>query len=246
MKDSYHAIYLSPHLDDVVLSCGGQIAARTQSGEPVLIVTLASGDPEASLSPLAQKLHAAWRLDNSCAVRREEDRRACAVLGADYLHVATPDAMYRNHTETGEPLYATRRDVFGPVHPADGVGTIWEETLQRLPPARHVVVPLGVGGHVDHGLVRRAAEGVFGKSLHYYEDYPYAGRWFAVRKATWPPWHWRARIIPLAPEHLRARYEATAAYASQLDMLFDGAGNLEGHLTKYVGRVGGERMWRRR
>lgn len=245
MNDSYHAIYLSPHLDDVVLSCGGQIAARTQSGESVLIVTLASGDPEASLSPWAQDLHAAWRLDNSCAVRREEDRRACALLGAEYHHIATPDAMYRNHPETGEPLYATLRDVYGPVHPADGVGPIWEEALRRLPPARQVVVPLGVGGHVDHGLVRRAAEVVSGNSLHYYEDYPYAGRWLAVRKQTWPPWQWRARVIPLASVHLHTRYKAAAAYASQVNMLFDGADNLEGHLTRYVSRVGGERVWHR-
>lgn len=44
MKAGVDAIHLSPHLDDVVLSCGGQIAARCGRGESVLVVTLAAGD----------------------------------------------------------------------------------------------------------------------------------------------------------------------------------------------------------
>ena len=40
----YHAIYLAPHLDDAVLSCGGQIFERTARGENVLVVTVMAGD----------------------------------------------------------------------------------------------------------------------------------------------------------------------------------------------------------
>ena len=247
MSTACHATYLSPHLDDAVLSCGGQIAARARRGESVRIATLAAGDPPGELSPLARELHAAWKLGaDAGAARRAEDRRACALLGAESHHEPVPEAMYRRHPSTGAPLYPTLPALFGPPHPAESAAEAWIAALRRLPPAECVVAPLGVGGHVDHQLVRRAAEAVFGAALLYYEEYPYAGKCWAVRKMVWPPWRWRARAVPLAPEDFRARCEAVAAYASQTDMLFAGAGNLERRLARYVRRAGGERLWAKR
>jgi LmbE family N-acetylglucosaminyl deacetylase len=246
MSTSYDAIYLSSHLDDVVLSCGGQIAARTRRGESVLVVTVVAGDAEGELTPLARQMNAAWKLDGSFAARRGEDSRACALLGADCRHEAGLDAMYRRHPKTHEPFYATLQDVLGPVHPDDSADSIWTDFLKRLPAAKDVIAPLGAGGHVDHRLVRRAAETVYGRALAYYEDYPYANKLLALRKVVWPPWRWRACILPLAPEDVRARCDATAAYASQIDMIFAGAWQLEPKITRYVRRVGGERLWSKR
>jgi LmbE family N-acetylglucosaminyl deacetylase len=247
MPPAFHALYLSPHLDDAVLSCGGQIAARARRGESVGIVTLTAGDPPAGeLPPLACELHAAWNLNRSCEPRRAEDRQACARLGAQCIHLEEPEAMYRRSSGAGTPFYPTLEAVFGPVHPEDGAGRTWTDALRHLPPAAQVIAPLGVGGHVDHALVRRAAEAVFGAALAYYEEYPYAGKWLAVRKVAWPPWRWRARSLVLAPEDIRARCEAVAAYASQTEMLFAGAGNLEQKMARYVRRAGGERLWWRR
>ena len=42
---SYDTIFLAPHLDDVVLSCGGQIFLETEAGNSVLVVTIMAGDP---------------------------------------------------------------------------------------------------------------------------------------------------------------------------------------------------------
>ena len=197
METAYHAIYLSPHLDDAVLSCGGQIAARCRRGERVLVATLAAGDSAAPLTPLARELHAAWKLADSCAPRRAEDRAACAVLGADCLHVPLPEASYRRHPETGEPLYAALDDVFGALPAGECAEEAWVDVLRGLPPAQSVATPLGAGGHVDHRLVRRAAERAFGANLAYYEDYPYAGRLWAVRRLVWPPWRCTSETIRL-------------------------------------------------
>lgn len=246
MPAPYHVIYLSPHLDDVVLSCGGQIAARARRGERVLVATLAAGDPVVPLSPLARTLHAEWNLDDSCAARRDEDRRACGRLGADSRHESLPDAMYRRHPVTGEPLYPTLAAVYDRPHPEDSAWAEWTEAIRRLPAADEVVAPLGAGRHVDHQLARLAAEAVHGRALRYYEDYPYAGKLGVVRRMVWPPWRWRVLRIPLSPEDLTARLAATAAYVSQTAMLFAGVGNLEAHVRRYVRRVGGERIWRRR
>ncbi|MEZ4728018.1 MAG: PIG-L family deacetylase [Caldilineaceae bacterium] len=51
MPSVYDAIYLSPHLDDVALSCGGQIFGATRTGQRVLIVTITAGDPPPPLFP---------------------------------------------------------------------------------------------------------------------------------------------------------------------------------------------------
>jgi LmbE family N-acetylglucosaminyl deacetylase len=88
-----HAVYLSPHLDDAALSCGGQIAQQTAAGLPVLIVTLMAGDPPARpLSPFAQQLHTRWQLHDAptaVAARRAEDTAACRHLAAEYVPIGT-------------------------------------------------------------------------------------------------------------------------------------------------------------
>src|SRR5688500_5967071 len=88
----YDWIYFSPHLDDVALSCGGQIYTATQAGERVLIVTVTAGDPVAPVSTYAASLHSRWKLvTDATQVRREEDLAACAILGADAIHWTVPD-----------------------------------------------------------------------------------------------------------------------------------------------------------
>jgi len=54
-------VFLSPHLDDAVLSCGGFIFELIQKGERVEICTICAGDPPpGELSPLAEMLHQRW------------------------------------------------------------------------------------------------------------------------------------------------------------------------------------------
>ncbi|MCB0027388.1 MAG: PIG-L family deacetylase, partial [Anaerolineales bacterium] len=47
MTMPYDAIYLAPHLDDAVLSCGGQIFDRVQAGQKILVLTIMAGEPAA-------------------------------------------------------------------------------------------------------------------------------------------------------------------------------------------------------
>ncbi|MFQ5421191.1 MAG: PIG-L family deacetylase, partial [Anaerolineae bacterium] len=71
MKNFYDAIYLSPHLDDAALSCGGQIFTRTSAGESVLVVTVMAGDaPPGLSSPIVEELHGRWQLPEGTVARR--------------------------------------------------------------------------------------------------------------------------------------------------------------------------------
>lgn len=244
----YDAVYLSPHLDDVALSCGAQIFDRTSAGQRVLIVTMMAGDPPVGLSDLAQQLHARWQLAaDAVAARREEDAAACRILGAAYAHWGVLDCIYRTHPETAEPLYATNAAIFGEVHPADRplIGQLAQQ-FDALPAHREVVAPLTIGHHVDHQLVRLAAEQCFGKRLSYYDDYPYV-RWEAPTQRALPvdAAGWQAQVVPVSAAGVRARITAVAAFASQVGSFFRDQADLEAQLTAQVQSIGGERLWRR-
>jgi LmbE family N-acetylglucosaminyl deacetylase len=256
---TYHALYLSPHLDDVALSCGGQIYQQTTAGHDVLIVTLAAGWPDSNvLSEFAAFLHHAWGLSSSgkppaeavrevVQARRAEDARACQRLGAGFQHWNLPDCIYRRHPQSGQPLYTSDEAIFGPVDPAEApLVHQLAGYLRGLPPAGRVVAPLTLGNHVDHQLTRQAAELAFGHELYYYEDYPYVQRRpEALAELLGNDEAWRNQEIPLDSAALQARIAAVATYQSQLPTLFGDAAQMEQLLTTQVQTTGGERLWHR-
>ncbi len=167
-------IYLSPHLDDAVLSAGGLIYEQTQANIPVEIWTFMCGyASEDDVSPFAQLLHAQWGFssaEETIRKRREEDKNAAAILGADVVHFDFPDCIYRRGAN-GEWLYL---DVFAPPHPEDAnlPSQIAEVISTYIKPDDVLVCQLAVGSHVDHVLVRQGAE-LLGYPLRYDIDVPY-------------------------------------------------------------------------
>lgn len=167
-------IYLSPHLDDAILSAGGLISEQTRAGIPVEIWTFMSGyAPEENISPLAQILHAQWGFssaEETTRKRRQEDQRAASLLGAKTLHFDFLDCIYRRGSD-GEWLYL---DIYAPPHPEDaGLPAQIAETISaRLEPDDVLVSQLAVGSHVDHVIVRQGAE-LLGQPLFYAIDVPY-------------------------------------------------------------------------
>ena len=77
-------IYLSPHFDDVALSCGGLVWEQVQAGDSVSIWTVCSGNaPGGELSPFAEELLLRWEADqDATAQRRLEDIHSCQRLEA--------------------------------------------------------------------------------------------------------------------------------------------------------------------
>jgi LmbE family N-acetylglucosaminyl deacetylase len=244
--ERYDALYLSPHLDDAALSCGGQIAQSTRRGERVLIVTVMAGDPPAdAANDYIAGLHARWELGRDAAAqRRAEDLAACALLGADALHLDAPDCIYRLDPATGAPLYVSDADIFGEIHPAETLlAARIAGLLAGLPAATQVYAPLTVGHHVDHLLVRAAAEQVWGGALRYYEDYPYVQQPGKLEATLMDAPGWRATVIPLDADALDAKCAAIRAFRSQLSTFFRDRADLEAQVRGYAAQVGGERTY---
>ncbi len=245
----YDLLVVSPHLDDGALSCGGAIHQATIAGGRVLQLTLFTGDPPAGdLSPLAEEILGHMNLDPETAVahRRAEDLATTEHLGAEIEHWPLCEAIFRSEPLSGAPHYPTRKSLFSRVHPDDEplVDDI-AERLRRLPRAERVLVPLAIGGHVDHRLARRAAEAAFGDRAEFFEDFPYVRRPLALRRAQGWRGRWTAETIVLEPSDLDAKIHAIAAYRSQISGLFGNRQVMAQQVRSHAARHGGERVWRR-
>jgi LmbE family N-acetylglucosaminyl deacetylase len=261
MTDFYRHVYLSPHLDDAALSCGGLIHQQAAAGQRPLVVTIFAGLPprDEELSDFAQFLHERDRNQDMVTARLAEDQAALAVLGADYLRLAYPDCIYRGRLHAGEAYYASEGALFGAVHPAEaGLPDELAAALAELVPADAGVTlyaPLTVGNHVDHQLTFAAARLLAGQGwqVRFYEDYPYVEREegaLAAALAARGIDRWQPVAIPLSEDDLAAKIAAIACYRTQVDVLFGGPGTLPGEgarampgrIRAYAARVGGERL----
>jgi LmbE family N-acetylglucosaminyl deacetylase len=235
-------VYLSPHLDDAVLSCGGAIYHQATAGEGVLVITVFAGEFQGSdLSPFALEQHRLWgNVSRPMALRRAEDIAALTLLGAEVCHLDSLDAVYRATSDLGDGtgvdrwLYPDLETLLGAIHPADPVGQQGAQELAdhlaALIPCDDgalIYAPLGVGCHVDHQLVHAAARKLLqaGFRVVFYEDYPYAERSGATTSAlsAADAESWRLQTISLDPADLSAKVSALGYYRSQLAVLFGGA-----------------------
>ena len=208
-------IYLSPHLDDAVLSAGGLIYEQTHSGVPVEIWTFMCGyASEEAVSPFAQLLHAQWGFssaEETTRLRREEDKNAAAMVGASVHHFDFLDCIYRRGAD-GEWLYS---DVFLPPRPEDaGIPAQIAETISsHLQPDDVLVCQLSVGSHVDHVLVRQGAE-LLAHPLRYDIDVPYI--FYKPEELSPKSAGMQATVHTITESGLNSWKEAILAYKSQL------------------------------
>ena len=244
-------VYLSPHLDDAVLSCGGRIWRQVEAGVRVLVVTVFAGVPDrdAPLSPFARGLQVRWgHLAEAAARRQEEDRAALALLGAEPVHWPYADCIYR-HIPGGRFPYASEEALWGEVHSAEtGLVADLADRLAALPlaPDGGLYAPLGVGHHVDHQIVRRIAA-TCGHTVTYYEDFPYAEEPQAVRAAL-AGGRWQAQVALLSEGALEAKIAAIACYRSQLSTFWASPGEMAATVRAFAEKVGNgrpaERYWK--
>lgn len=242
-----HWIYLSPHLDDAVLSCGGMIWEQARRGNQVEVWTICAGDPPADrpLTPLAQELHARWGVGvEASAIRRAEDELACWRVGASFGHFDYLDCIYRRLPDSDEPVIQRNEDLFAPLHPGEAyLVKSLAELLDALAPVDvRLVSPLALGGHRDHRMLRQAAEGL-GRPLWYYADYPYA-----AQAGNAPDGETRAGLrpftLPLSWRGVVNWQKAVCAYRSQISTFWQGEAAMISAVGQYA-RSNGARLYTR-
>ena len=223
-------IFLSPHFDDVVYSCGGALGVQVSCGLHPLVITIFAGTlpPGTELSPFAIQIHRRMGFSQDTgaetvvAARRKEDARALDYLHADCLWLDYPDAIYR-----GIPAYyAGNSDLMGEVEPGD----MWIDkqlaqdlvTLHQRLPDTVWYAPLGVGRHVDHQIACSAIDRLTqrGANVKLYEEFPYVLKEGALEARLKELGGMLEPAFVEMSEMLHLRQEAAEMYASQVNVNF--------------------------
>ena len=247
------SIFISPHFDDVVLSCGGALAHLAQRQAEAILVTVftAEASDDLVLSPAARQVHLAWgEKDNPYEMRRQEDKATVDYLGIEHRWLDFLDAVYRDpdlkFNEVLSPAYDPRSDPCFEV--------IRDAFLQLINehPGAVVFAPLGLGYHRDHLLVFEALEAVkhlasAGCQVYYYEDYPYVVRADLQSRLAQLDWEAESHSVDIS-ETLQDRIDLIKMHASQMNSLFGGPEGVAEQVTDYATRLGTqgrprERFW---
>lgn len=152
---------VSPHRDDAALSAAATLDLLARRGAAVTLVSCYTR------SVWAPCLEGAT-VEEVTRIRKEEDERYVRGLGGRSLGLSLDDA----------PLRRPGRPVFDPGEAEDAAdaGPLAEALGPHLD-ADAVLVPLALGGHADHRVVRAAILAVARHlPLAVYEDIPYAFR----------------------------------------------------------------------
>jgi LmbE family N-acetylglucosaminyl deacetylase len=234
------------------------VRARTQAG-----AVLADDIPQQG-ALLTDELVAARDAGDAMTARRLEDERYAAFAEASIVFLDLADAVFRGYEGDEELLGAPRPDDPAPVE-------ILRREIGRLEPQK-VYLPLGVGGHVDHRLVRDVgislvAEGAdwllpgprYAGIVTFYEDFPYA-HWNRFTRLDDLPAGSFDRFptdVALTPEYaaiaevVERKIRGIAIYESQIDRLFEGVEPMSDAVRSHGSRIAGlgglpgyaERYW---
>ena len=157
----YPAVFLSPHLDDAVFSCGGLISRLSSEGRRPLVINVfsaASSDFKLASAP-----------DDA---RVAEEYVVSGYLGFYVRLVGELDAYFRDRAYrslSGLFMAAPARYL----RELERIRSVIAAVLRGIT-FDAVYAPLGVGWHVDHLLTHLAARVVVEPArLRFYEDAPY-------------------------------------------------------------------------
>ena len=226
-------LFLSPHLDDAVLSCGGLIAKLSTAAKVTIATAFCSAPWFGPYSNLAGWLHGIAGVKNArclARIRRYEDAAACRRVGAGYVHWYYRDAVYRV-SSPGHFLYPSIIQTDPVPQDASMISRLAKQIDRLADGHDFLVAPLGIGRHVDHLVVRQAAERCE-RMLLYYPDIPYL--WFDPAGVSE-----YVNGLSIIKYHVEQAFvdcwvAAVLDYRSQWNMLNDAAKPLDQRLREYA------------
>jgi LmbE family N-acetylglucosaminyl deacetylase len=201
-------LVLSPHRGDAAFSLSLTLASWLHAGHTVTLLNAFTRSLDAPFSD-AEFLHENDRLSFVSAMRKKEDEAFLRHLpGLTMADANIKDAPLRLHCSP-DVVY----DI--PLDPNDGALVKIRKSLTRhlTQPNPAFVLPLGLGGHIDHRVAREAAQTLAaGLPCAFYEDLP-----DAFRESTQPT---QPNLIPIefaSPNPLAWKRKAILLYNSQIE-----------------------------
>lgn len=217
-------LVLSPHLDDAAFSVGPLLAEFSDQAKIVVATALTKSEPEPVGFALACQLDKGLPAEvDYMAIRRTEDIEWSRRIGAETVHGAFTEAPHRG--------YQSAKELFGSVLATDKLEDdlkVWFLELAEKFKPNIILCPVGIGNHVDHFLVRKAAQASLDSKfpLFFFKDQPYASKLngFHVKDYFGDLSVWQELQIPLSEKSLAKAQFAAQAYETQISFQF---GNVE-------------------
>ncbi len=165
-------IFLSPHLDDAVVSCGGTIAKLVYKREDALVITVYTREPD--IKSLPKKFHKFADYD----LRKKEDQVALDRLSADYKWLDIEERAYMTPL-LKRPTEVFKIDLSKGLNQFLNIKEIQSELdkIFEVNPKAKIYAPLGVGNHFDHvevflaSLMYMVDNALFESFLFYLDSY---------------------------------------------------------------------------
>lgn len=194
IAEKINLYFISPHLDDAILSCG-DLLSKLSGGVNITVVNVFT---EASCGPYTLSANNFLKQCNYRDAfelfkeRREEDKRIWDELGVKIINLGFIDAQWRKKDRLN--FFQRKASIFVPEfshiyptyrwHVAKGEVSKWDngmidnikkEILNIVNTKERYLIfcPLAVGSHVDHVLVKDCCLEVFGKNVILWSDFPY-------------------------------------------------------------------------
>jgi LmbE family N-acetylglucosaminyl deacetylase len=233
--------FVSPHLDDAILSASFLIKKLRDANIKIQVITLFTKGSPNPYSPQAEEFIKLSGLKDSRSLFKtlsHENANAAKSLDVRYKYLNFIDAAFRKNI-FGKNIYINSSEQFdGVVFKEDKslVIQISNEISKYINNQHNSVflVPLGIGGHVDHVIVRKAIEAL-NQPIIYWEDYPYNQSNRNIKSFFKKNKNFKLSFI-LANEKLNVKKLAIESFKSQMKVLFPNGliGNLdEKYYTNY-------------
>jgi LmbE family N-acetylglucosaminyl deacetylase len=230
-------ILLSPHLDDIAYAVGGSLLKKAFP-PPYKAVTVFS---KSAYSPFSS---AKLSPEEATRVRKDEDRAYFSSLGIDVIHLDLPEAYQLRGYTSLKSIFEVRQSIDDPIF-NDAAEKI-HQTMASFS-GGYLVMPLGIGNHVDHLIVSDAclSTGPRWRRI-YYEDLPYATSYplSRIAKIAYSLDHTAKPSFVELRHEIQQKLRNLQLYQSQV------SGHELGVVANYATRVGRgkgsfERLWTR-
>lgn len=185
-------VFISPHLDDAILSCGGLIS-YIRNNIPIKVISVFTEISEEPKTKFARHFVKSCGYQNSRQLfkdRQNEDAAIFRKLNIKYGHLGFNDAAWRkNKDNTTLPMiakyfpefvhiYPRQKDIFsGKVAAADVKTVITVENILKSLIGKNkktvILAPVGIGLHVDHIMIRDICAKNFHRVI-FWSDFHYS------------------------------------------------------------------------
>ena len=219
-------LFISPHADDIALSCAGLVQQLHSKGHHCSILNIFNGfypwdtlDSKVLIMYMKEDMGIPETQITSCAcekfvqARNREDMKAQKMMGCAGGALNLPDAIFRR--DGNHFFYPTEEALFACPHLSDHIEAEVLEQLEKIKSLYDIFVfPLGVGNHVDHFITHNIGlTWMRERDVLFYYEYPYFAEDAIIKTNQYSVY------VNIEEQHLH-KIRAIEQYQTQLAGLF--------------------------